>query len=160
MDKGTWWATVHGVTEQDTTEATQHAHICHAICFKARSLFLSSILEIPKWRQSTFCHCVLCFIVYYKKEGSSDGEYRWDAGKRFVSQDLASLPCMTELGITTHTGYQKSKVEDVLPCLEGNLKDSNSTHAHPGIFCAPHHTKPYSTLSSWNPQQMILITQT
>lgn len=93
-------------SEQDTTKATQHARIGHAICFKARSLFLSSILEIPKWGQSTFCHCVLCFIVYYKKERSSDGEYRWDAGKRFVSQDLASLPHMTGLGITAHTGYQ------------------------------------------------------
>ena len=25
MDRGTWWATVHGVTELDTTEATEHA---------------------------------------------------------------------------------------------------------------------------------------
>ena len=24
MDRGTWWATVHGVTESDRTEATQH----------------------------------------------------------------------------------------------------------------------------------------
>ena len=25
MDRGVWWATVHGVTELDMTEATQHA---------------------------------------------------------------------------------------------------------------------------------------
>ena len=25
MDRGAWWATVHGVTELDMTEATQHA---------------------------------------------------------------------------------------------------------------------------------------
>ena len=25
IDRGAWWATVHGVTELDTTEATKHA---------------------------------------------------------------------------------------------------------------------------------------
>ena len=28
MDRGAWWATVHKVTESDTTEATYHARIC------------------------------------------------------------------------------------------------------------------------------------
>ena len=27
MDRGAWWATVLGVTESETTEATEHAHI-------------------------------------------------------------------------------------------------------------------------------------
>ena len=27
MDRGTWWATVHGVTESDRTEATEHTHL-------------------------------------------------------------------------------------------------------------------------------------
>ena len=26
MDRGAWWATVHRVTELDTTEATEHTH--------------------------------------------------------------------------------------------------------------------------------------
>ena len=25
LDRGAWWATVHGLTELDTTEATEHA---------------------------------------------------------------------------------------------------------------------------------------
>ena len=25
MDRGAWWATVHGVTESDTTKVTEHA---------------------------------------------------------------------------------------------------------------------------------------
>ena len=28
MDRGAGWATVHGVTESDTTEAIWHAHAC------------------------------------------------------------------------------------------------------------------------------------
>ena len=27
MDRGAWWATVHGVAELDTTEATEHSMI-------------------------------------------------------------------------------------------------------------------------------------
>ena len=27
MDQGTWWATVHGVTESDTTEQLTHTYI-------------------------------------------------------------------------------------------------------------------------------------
>lgn len=38
---------------------------------------------------------------------------------------------------------RKSKVEDVLPLSGRKFKDSNSTHAHPGIFCAPSLYKPY-----------------
>ena len=26
MDRGAWWATVHGVAKSGTTEATEHAH--------------------------------------------------------------------------------------------------------------------------------------
>ena len=32
MDRGVWWATVHGVTESDTTEVTLHACVlCNAV---------------------------------------------------------------------------------------------------------------------------------
>ena len=27
LDRGTWWGAVHGVTESDTTEVTQHARM-------------------------------------------------------------------------------------------------------------------------------------
>ena len=26
MDRGAWWATIHKITESDTTEATEHIH--------------------------------------------------------------------------------------------------------------------------------------
>ena len=29
MDRGAWQATVHGITESDLTEVTQHACACH-----------------------------------------------------------------------------------------------------------------------------------
>ena len=60
--------TLCGCPKEISIAPLRHGFPCHAICFKARSLVLSSILEIPKWGPSTFCHCVLCFIVYYKKE--------------------------------------------------------------------------------------------
>ena len=28
MDRGAWWATVHGVTEWDMTEATESVRVC------------------------------------------------------------------------------------------------------------------------------------
>ena len=65
---------------------------------------------VPFWKYlrgdsllSATVYFVSLFII---KKRSSDGEYRWDAGKRFASQDLASLPHMTGLDITAHTGYQ------------------------------------------------------
>ena len=32
MDREAWQATVHRVTESDTTEATEHAHIYTTMC--------------------------------------------------------------------------------------------------------------------------------
>ena len=34
VDKGAWWAVVHGIAESDTTEAIGHAHL--GILFTAR----------------------------------------------------------------------------------------------------------------------------
>ena len=34
MDKGAWWAVVHGIAESDMTEAIGHAHL--GILFTAR----------------------------------------------------------------------------------------------------------------------------
>ena len=39
MDRGVLWATVHGVTESDTTEVTEHAHTC-----------LSTFLQMNKYK--------------------------------------------------------------------------------------------------------------
>ena len=37
MDRGAWWATVHGIAELDTTEATEHA------CLQVVAIFIYSI---------------------------------------------------------------------------------------------------------------------
>ena len=44
MDRGAWWATVHGVTKElDTTEATVHEHthalagVCYSVFFLIQS---------------------------------------------------------------------------------------------------------------------------
>ena len=33
MDRGTWRAIVHGITELDTTEATEHTHMANTLTY-------------------------------------------------------------------------------------------------------------------------------
>ena len=45
MDRGAWWATVHGGCKKlDTTEATQYAHACISMC-----MYIYDIHCIPIW---------------------------------------------------------------------------------------------------------------
>ena len=34
MDRRAWWSMVHGITESDTTEATEHTHHTHTHVYK------------------------------------------------------------------------------------------------------------------------------
>ena len=45
VDRGAWWATVHGVTESDMTEVTEHAHTC-----------LSTFLQVNKYKTNRVAH--------------------------------------------------------------------------------------------------------
>ena len=50
MDRGTWWATVHGVPESDTTECT---HTLRETVASGRRLYLPAHILIPKGGQVT-----------------------------------------------------------------------------------------------------------
>ena len=40
MSRGAWWTIVHGVTESDTTEATEHTHLTNPV-YPSLNLFNS-----------------------------------------------------------------------------------------------------------------------
>ena len=50
MDRGAWWATVHGVAKSQTQLSDSHTHIPSPLCLKAqRNEKTSKLLNIPKW---------------------------------------------------------------------------------------------------------------
>ena len=46
MDRGAWWATVHGVAESDMTKETEHAYGLLVIVEDSRSVTLKSIVLV------------------------------------------------------------------------------------------------------------------
>ena len=73
MDKGTWWATVHGVTESDTIEEIEHActtvslsEILLTIYLFSRYPLLSDMKSHHAWKWSSF----LCITISCSKPES------------------------------------------------------------------------------------------
>ena len=52
MDRGTWQATVHGGTESDMTEVTQHAHIVMTLII--REMQIKTTMRSPHTYQNVY----------------------------------------------------------------------------------------------------------
>ena len=50
MDRGAWWATVHGVAESDMPEATEHAHTCEVSGDLYSSPACNSCFSLPAFK--------------------------------------------------------------------------------------------------------------
>ena len=71
MDRGVWQATVHGVAELDTTEATQHAH-SHIEADLCAYLSIIYVFIDPTYLSST--HLCACPLPYSPDQFNTTGQ--------------------------------------------------------------------------------------
>ena len=88
MDRGAWWATVHWVTESDTTEwlsaHTSSLKFCLCLCWDPHLSFLSSLWSCPKADFSIFPSVHKCW--WYLLYSCQYGGFLWQSfsGRRLT----------------------------------------------------------------------------
>ena len=64
MDRGAWWATVHGVAELDRSEVAEHTHMCINNVVTLQIHLLLIYVFILKVNFLSITYTVSCFLIH------------------------------------------------------------------------------------------------
>ena len=79
MDRGAWWATVHGVTESQTTEVTEHACIQKNKDTVYSGVLIKMMQDGKQWKASLKCWKEEKTVNFKKKSSP-----KWKGSNKFL----------------------------------------------------------------------------